>query len=108
MSRYLPVRTRAALAQQTVCQECGGPGPFHNDHIVAVGLFGGNEPENLQKLCEVCHHLKTRDDRQMIAKANRIRKKREQKDRRIKRKIQSRGFRKDLRRHMDGRVERRI
>lgn len=103
-NRYLPAATRAALAAQTECQACGGPGPFDYDHHVPVGLGGGNEIDNMRTLCRPCHLAKTRQDIRMIRKADRQRRKHFGTWREPKRKMRSRPFDKRYRKCMGGTV----
>lgn len=106
-SRYIPKATRTALAQQTTCAHCGGPGPFHADHIVPVALGGGSGGGQIQRLCVPCHKSKTRNDIRMIRKADRQRKAHLGLKTRKGPKLRGRGFDKSLRKRMDGTVERR-
>ncbi len=62
----------------------------------------GELPDQL--MCEAHHKEKTRRDIKAISKVKRIRK-RESGETKAKRKIQSAGFRKDVRKKMDGTVE---
>ncbi len=84
------------------------------DHIKAVALGGGNEPENLRLLCRAHHVEKSAADVDVIAEADRKGGRSGQYARRNKAKaagthkpIPSRGFDKTLRKRMDGTVERR-
>ena len=107
MTRYLPIATRAALAEQLTCRACNGPGPFEADHAHPHTLGGGNEPDNLRHLCKPCHAIKTKTDVKAIAKCKRIARKLAGTWRQPKgRKLTGRGFDKTLRRKMDGTVER--
>ncbi|AXQ62059.1 HNH endonuclease [Gordonia phage Float294] len=46
-----------------VCRECGEPA-HQVDHIVERIDGGGNEPSNLQLLCDACHADKTRNSQE--------------------------------------------
>lgn len=52
------------------------------DHVLPCGLGGDNSLENCQVLCGKCHRLKTADDRKPMAKADRLKRKREGRERR--------------------------
>ena len=46
------------------CATCGAVTPdWHADHIVPIKDGGAHEASNLQLLCEECHKVKTRKDR---------------------------------------------
>ena len=75
-------RLEIAERDNWICQECGEPveknSAWQADHVVPVGLGGANTAENGQLLCWDCHSKKTHErDRPPMAKADRIRKKRE-------------------------------
>lgn len=107
--------------QQNCCAECGVP--FNHtadlieyDHRIALGLTGTNETDNWQALHAHCHRAKTTQDVGRIAKAKRQERKHaltpeaaaERARRKAKTpKIQSRGFRTDYKRKLDGSTERR-
>ena len=61
------------------CEQCKSKlhvGKFHYDHIMPDGLGGKPTLDNCQVLCVGCHHTKTtEEDRPIMEKADRIRKK---------------------------------
>lgn len=73
------VRKAAWERCQGRCEKCAAklfPGQFDYDHIRPDGLEGEPTLENCQVLCKSCHHQKTiRQDRPIMAKADRVRKK---------------------------------
>ena len=89
--------------------------PFQIDHIQRLDALGKHEPDNWQALCVPCHAEKTRTDNREAKKGARVRGQTGQRARRERRggsmiksasKIQSRGFQKNVRRKMNGIVER--
>ncbi len=74
MSRAM--RARIMARHHHRCAECGdGAGPFDIDHEIALAIGGADDEENMRPLCRYdCHKQKTRADRKIIAKINRIRK----------------------------------
>ncbi len=76
------------------------------DHIICLGLGGKDRDDNLEPLCDPHHKAKTRRDKKLIAKANRLRA-REDGTRRARQKIHSAGFRKhpNLKRAIGGGVK---
>lgn len=93
-----------------LCQVCFKPvdveGPLVIwDHRVALALGGSNAVMNFDPHhTRVCANAKTRMDRKAIAKAKRL-EARALGTRRERQKIKGGGFRKDLRRRMNGKVE---
>lgn len=83
------------------CATCSSIGPFDADHETPNAWEPGKPT---QLLCKPCHKAKTKLDVKKIAKVRRIQK-REAGETKKKRKIQSPGFRKDVRKKMDGTVE---
>ncbi|MGE0829932.1 MAG: HNH endonuclease [Hyphomonadaceae bacterium] len=78
------------------------------DHVVPLGLGGGNDPDNWAALCVSCHASKTRTDLHIIAKAKRQRRYYETGRGRARRGGRfRRGFDRSHRRHVDGAVTRR-
>lgn len=66
----------ALIVQGGCCAWCDEPlTKFEADHAVPRALGGKTERANLQLLCPPHHLEKTRNDRRMIAKAERLRKK---------------------------------
>lgn len=64
------------LLQNDLCAWCPSSlSPFEADHIIPRALGGKTDRANCQLLCVKCHKAKTRNDRRMIAKAERIRRK---------------------------------
>jgi hypothetical protein len=93
---------------------CGRGGPFIAEHTIPVEMGNLNKPDCL--LARPCAAAKTRKDRKDIAKAKhragetgqyKRRKARGYSLIRGKTKIESRGFDKSLRKHMDGSVSKR-
>jgi 5-methylcytosine-specific restriction endonuclease McrA len=88
---------------------------FDVDHVQRLDALGKHEPYNWQALCVPCHAEKTRTDNREAKKGARVRGEKGQRARRERRggsmiksasKIQSRGFQKNVRRKMNGIVER--
>ena len=88
---------------------------FDVDHVQRLDALGKHEPSNWQALCVPCHAEKTRTDNREAKKGARVRGEKGQRARRERRggsmiksasKIQSRGFQKNVRRKMNGIVER--
>ena len=88
---------------------------FDVDHVQRLDALGKHEPNNWQALCVPCHADKTRTDNREAKKGARVRGEKGQRARRERRggsmiksasKIQSRGFQKNVRRKMNGTVER--
>jgi len=52
------------------------PKNYHIDHKKPLALGGSNTLRNLQALCPNCHDIKTKKDRERIAKARRKKEKR--------------------------------
>lgn len=78
------------------------------DHIHALGIAGTNDIDNFRPLCHgpgSCHAAKTLADVKAIAKGKRIR---GETGNGLKKKIQSQGFQKTMRRKMDGSVVPRV
>lgn len=48
------------------CVLCGSTDKLQIDHILPIGLGGGNAIENGQTLCRSCHALKTTKDKRLI------------------------------------------
>lgn len=71
------------------------------DHIHQLAMDGGNEFENFRPLCMDCDAVKTRNDAKARAKVRRIK---GVTKKRLKRKIQSKGFDTRLRKKMNGTV----
>ena len=102
------------LSQDSKCRTCGErlqPGNIHYDHIVARELGGSDDLENMQAICiKPCHHVKTfgrgattyGSDIHAIAKTRRLANPKPKKPSRIR----SRGFPKNIRKRMNGQVER--
>lgn len=103
--------------------ECGlvcgktyiGDGPSHADHIKPIWLWDLTDPEqlkqckslaNCQIVCVKCHSLKTGKEAGVRAKTDRIRRKHNGLPQQKKRKLQSKGFDKTMRKRMNGKVER--
>jgi hypothetical protein len=83
---------------------------FIADHRVPRAMGGPTTLANLDLICpDPCNKLKTHGkggDIAMVAKAKRIERKADPATRPVpKRKIKGRGFRKDVRQRMDGRIE---
>lgn len=100
---------REAAVQQTGLCPCGLvlTGNCELDHIVPLGLGGDNDLDNLCWRHRACHTYKTRADIAAIAKAERIRRKRDGSWKKKGPKLQSRGFDSRFRKRLDGKVERR-
>lgn len=90
---------------------CGGTlisEPVIDEHLIPLELSGSNDLSNRALYLVACAKLKTKKDRRDIAKAHRLIRKANPETRKVtKRPIRSRGFQKDLRKRMDGTVERR-
>jgi 5-methylcytosine-specific restriction endonuclease McrA len=98
-----------------VCKKMMSNHAFDIDHIQRLDALGKHEPSNWQALCVPCHAEKTRTDNREAKKGARVRGEKGQRARRERRggsmiksasKIQSRGFQKNVRRKMNGIVER--
>jgi 5-methylcytosine-specific restriction protein A len=92
-----------AVVKRQAWDRCGGrcerctaklfPAKFAYDHIIADGLGGDPTLENCAVLCTACHHAKTVDeDRPVMDKADRVRRKWLGQAPKSRRPIQSRGF----------------
>ncbi len=60
--------------QNYKCAMCGKSlkrGVVHFDHKKPLALGGKDDLRNIQALCPECHHIKTKRDRHLIAKAGR-------------------------------------
>lgn len=104
-----PAQKRRAIAKwggQCSFSGCTTRAGLEVDHIIARGLGGPNADHNLAPLCTPHHAAKTRLDRKLIAKANRILK-REAGEKKRGRPINGRGFEKGLTRGFDNVVRRR-
>lgn len=87
------------------CQACGTTkGPFEFDHEVALCIGGRDELAALVLICKPCHKFKSAGDVRRWAKCRRLA---GETCTGPKRKIASRGFRKDLTKHFDGSVSER-
>lgn len=102
------------VAQNGVCAQCGGLGPFIAEHDIPVAL--GNQDKPTRLLCKlVCAAKKTTIDRQRIHKSDRQGLRTGQQARLARTgpklksngKLQARGFQKDLTRGFDGKVRKR-
>jgi 5-methylcytosine-specific restriction endonuclease McrA len=116
MKRYTSDPEKAILyARQNGLCKCGAAlfkGKYHIDHAVALVRGGTDTLDNKQLLCIPCHKAKTFHPRSKAttlgsdigeaAKTKRLIRKRERP--KSKRKMQSRGFRKDLSKHFDGSI----
>ena len=73
----IPRKTRTAVVKHAagLCS-CGNPGQ-EVDHVLSLGLGGTHDMDNLVLLCRPCHRAKTNIDIGRMAKADRIRAKRE-------------------------------
>ena len=86
------------------------PGQIQFDHRLPIALGGADTPDNLQAVACAPHRDKTRVDIGRIRKADRQRKKtslgaiRKPKRAWPARELQSRGFPKHLKKHLDGTV----
>lgn len=58
-SRAFTARDAVTFRGDPVCAECGSDGSWAADHIVALEDGGEHTMENLQRLCDPCHHTKT-------------------------------------------------
>jgi 5-methylcytosine-specific restriction endonuclease McrA len=98
--------------QGGLCARCMGTisKGFVCDHILPRDLGGATNFANLQLICDDCDAIKTGKDIKRITKARRIRRKLGTDPnippRRAKRAIRNQGFRKDIRKRMNGKVER--
>lgn len=102
--RLTPSARAAMLARQGGCcivDGCTETANLEEEHSTPF-TWTGALPDQL--MCETHHKEKTRKDIKAISKVKRIRK-REAGETKTKRKIQSPGFRKDVRKKMDGSVE---
>lgn len=100
------------LEQQGKCNHCGDKihkGYCDDDHEIPLACGGSNELKNRQLLCPPCHKVKTRKDKEDIARIARRKGATGQYARRQRNgpQIKSRGFDKTLRKKMDGTVEKR-
>lgn len=104
------------------CAACGFPFALHfieYDHVHPLALGGEHTVENLRPVCKTCHKAKTSgtgatthgSDIGNISKTRRLEKARkaqedgEKKAKKMKPKIQSRGFDKRFKKKMNGKVE---
>jgi len=53
------VRKAALRRAGGKCEKCSSSLRLQVDHVIPVSQGGGNEPGNVQVLCEVCHKRKT-------------------------------------------------
>jgi 5-methylcytosine-specific restriction endonuclease McrA len=85
------------------CREKVSLGKYAIDHIQALDHLGAHTLDNWQLLCTPCHARKTVSDVKASAKGRRLRG-----ETRVgpKQPIRSRGFNKNIRRKMNGTVER--
>ena len=83
-------RRAVGARQEGRCTKCSRP-IADIDHIVPLELGGAHTLDNFQGLCKPHHQIKTVDDAKAIAKARRIRKRRDG-TRRPRQKIPSRPF----------------
>lgn len=106
-------RKRILSAHDNRCAHdgCESADRLEIDHDIPLALGGSEEEGNLIVLCYAHHKEKTRSDLWRIAKAKRQRKLIEEpEESRFNwpiRQLQNRGFPKDLRKRLNGRVERR-
>ena len=110
--RLSPKRRAELLARYDGrCAECGEKivGPWIADHVHQLATGGGNELDNFRPLDPRCNRKKNAADALARAKIRRHTGANKPKPKRIwpSGKIPSRGFPKDIRRKMDGTVERR-
>lgn len=105
--------TQLWVEQKGLCVcGCGNPlvaGEYDDEHQLPIGLGGGNELSNRALMLRDCHKVKTAQDIARIAKAERQKRFHETGRSSAKKhvkKIPARGFSKDLRRKLDGTVER--
>ena len=73
-------KTRILERQNYKCAMCGKTlkyGRIHFDHKKPLALGGKDDLRNIQALCPECHHIKTKRDRHLIAKAKKRKKKEE-------------------------------
>lgn len=103
--RLTPKQRQRLLAEYGgKCAECGDSLdglPWVADHIHQLAMGGGNEWENFRPLCQPCTRVKDREDAGRRGKVRRLSGLNKQ---RAKRRIQSPGFDKTLRKRMDGTV----
>lgn len=97
------------------CREKVSLGNYNIDHIIRLDALGKHELENWQLLCVPCHKPKSVVDNWEAKKGARVRGETGQRAKRERRggsmiksasKLQSRGFQKNVRRRMNGTVER--
>jgi len=98
-------------SQDGACLSCEEPlATVEFDHIVPLGIGGGNAPDNWAALCPACHRTKTASDLRRIAKAKRQRRYHETgRSRPIRNSTipgigASRGFDRSKRKHLNGLV----
>lgn len=94
------------LFQGGKCAKCWAKlerGKVRDEHLHALHLGGGNELSNRQLWCLACTKPKDKADKKLIAKGKRIR---GETCTGPKRAIANRGFPKNLRKKMNGTVER--
>jgi 5-methylcytosine-specific restriction protein A len=107
-------RSLFLLEHGSRCYWCGEPivnDEFDDEHVLARELGGTDAMSNRKPIHRrPCHKEKTAEDRRLIAKGNRIRKKISGLDpvrRKPPKPIRSRGFDKTLTKRFNGTVERR-
>jgi 5-methylcytosine-specific restriction endonuclease McrA len=63
---YLRNRYKLLYVRKLPCAKCGSRDHLAVDHILARGLGGTHDMENLQVLCRKCHRTKTNEDMKRI------------------------------------------
>jgi len=59
-----PLRdTAIPITGPEICKRCGRTEKLERDHIIPLHLGGKDETANLQYLCQVCHKVKTIEDK---------------------------------------------
>jgi len=112
--RVIPERVKREILDEQgwCCFACHQPvsrDQIDVDHRVPLALGGSDDETNWVALCRPCHKQKTRADVKAVRKADRARRMREEgKPRQRKSKpLQGRGFRKDVKRKINGEVVKR-